>query len=153
MRRAIAAAVLLLASTALARPARKPRPTPTPRPAATAAPYSGGGATLAHGEGGLNLDRPPLPWDGCPRPGGPPARVYLDGSSAPTSLQVRVEERPRAVLGEGGVAIASDPLAPSPVSSEPRLAAARRDLDRAVTAYRQLSFDAASAAFAAAEQG
>src|SRR5436309_533155 len=67
MRRAIAAAVLLLASTALARPARKPRPTPTPRPAATAAPYSGGRPTRAQLEVARNLVRPLLPWDDCLR--------------------------------------------------------------------------------------
>src|SRR5512142_1430417 len=80
--------------------------------------------------------------------------VYLDGAGAPPSFQMKFEERLRASLEERGQTVAPDPAlfgGNAPAGADTKLAAAKRDLDRGIAAYRQLSLDASSAALQSAE--
>ena len=87
------------------------------------------------------------------------ALVYLDGAGAPPSFQQKVEERLRASLEERGQTVVPDPTlfaAGGPQGAggggaEAKLAGAKRDLDRGIAAYRQLSLDASTTALQAAE--
>jgi hypothetical protein len=74
--------------------------------------------------------------------------VYLDGSGAPAAFASKIEERLRATLADHGIAIADTP---QPAAPEAKLAAAKKDLDKGIAAYRALSINDAVAALQAAE--
>ncbi len=76
------------------------------------------------------------------------ALVYLDSGGAPAQWERAAEEGIRAALNERGISLVPEPT-PAP-SIDAKIAAAKKDLDRGIAAYRELSLDAAVSALTAA---
>lgn len=76
---------------------------------------------------------------------------YLEGSNAPAPLVSRVDERLRAAFAERGIPVASEPAPAAP--SDARVAAARKDLEKGLAAYRALQLETAIPSLREAEAG